>query len=671
MKPAGSRPPRIGRMVCLSIGAALLLTSGCRKAADAVAWEAATKSGAAEEYRKFLREHPRSEMAQEARRSLELLDWRQAGAADSVGSYEWYIETHPEGAHAWEAGLRIEKSVAAEESPDEALLKGVRRRWPVYVQKAFERGASPTAKWSNSVSALHAAIAQKTPRMVELLLKKGADPRAATSNRLTPLHWAANENGVEETRLLAAAGADVNARDDAGDTPLHWAARKNAKEVVERLLARGADVNARNASRLTALQEAAYAGNAEAVEALRRHGAPALEYDLLEAVRHNDAAKAESLMAEGVKPDSPAGIYRSTALHAAAAGCRKELVESMVARRANIEAKDTAGATALHYAVRGGCQAVVELLLGRGASVRAQATRPGIAVFVSGFVASVSAPRIETVSGTPLHWAAACGQQAIAERLIAAQADVNAKASGQWTPIYLAADKGHLELVRLLHSRGAKVNLNHESEGSPLHFAASKAIAEYLVAAGASPKVACTSYGTPLHMAAYNGRNEVVEYLLASGLRVDAKGLWSMAVMGASAPVTPAYCAALGGRLDTLKLLESKGVDLNAKGERGETLLHAAAWTGSVAVAEHLIARGVGVDLPGGMPSAYMFSAPHERITPLGVAAEHGHLKLVLALLARGARMNARDDEGSTPLDLAYDEDTWAALERRGAKSGK
>ena len=57
---------------------------------------------------------------------------------------------------------------------------------------------------------------------------------------------------------------------------------------------------------------------------------------------------------------------------------------------------------------------------------------------------------------TPLHWAAAKGYQAIAERLIAKGANVNATSKDGWTPLRWASDKGHKDIVELLKRHGAK-----------------------------------------------------------------------------------------------------------------------------------------------------------------------------------------------------------------------
>lgn len=54
--------------------------------------------------------------------------------------------------------------------------------------------------------------------------------------------------------------------------------------------------------------------------------------------------------------------------------------------------------------------------------------------------------------------------------------------------------------------------------------------------------------------------------------------------------------------------------------------------------------------------------------TPLFVAAREGHKEVVELLLANGAEVNAPDNSGKTPLDLAKTDSMRALLRKYGAK---
>ena len=115
--------------------------------------------------------------------------------------------------------------------------------------------------------------------------------------------------------------------------------------------------------------------------------------------------------------------YGRTALYVAAAGSptsrqiRKEIVEQLIAKSADVNAKDKAGSTPLHQAANDGHKEIVELLIANGADVNAKD--------FDGFA--------------PLHYAAWFGGNTeTVVLLIAAGADVNVKNKGGVTPLSLA-----------------------------------------------------------------------------------------------------------------------------------------------------------------------------------------------------------------------------------------
>ena len=81
------------------------------------------------------------------------------------------------------------------------------------------------------------------------------------------------------------------------------------------------------------------------------------------------------------------------------------------------------------------------------------------------------------------------------------------------------------------------------------------------------------------------------------------------------------------------------------RARNGETALHRAAKYGHVNECRQLIARGANVN-----------ARDEDLETPLHHAADKGHAEIVWLLLARGADANARDEDRDTPLHKAAEE---------------
>jgi ankyrin repeat protein len=211
------------------------------------------------------------------------------------------------------------------------------------------------------------------------------------------LHHAAANGEIEHVKLLISQGADVNVKNNDGQTPLHYAARRGHKEVVELLLANGADVNARDRMSKTPVEHAMGGNHREIVQLLIYKGADISPLHF--ALYMKDEAEARSLIEGG----------------------------------ADVNRRTPYGTTPLDRAVVAGFRDIVELLIAKGANVNAK----------------------DNWDWTPLH-SAVYGHKDIVEILIAKGANVNARDGGGRTPLWYAQEEGHNEIVELLRKHGAK-----------------------------------------------------------------------------------------------------------------------------------------------------------------------------------------------------------------------
>ena len=170
----------------------------------------------------------------------------------------------------------------------------------------------------------------------------------------TALHWAAEVDRCEVAIVLLDAGARIEARTAWGATPLDWAATMGAARVGELLLSRGASggtlVVAAGLGRLDEVRATIESG--ASLQGHRRRGAPA---------RSDEHWPADS--------SYMLGDVVSDALYAAARNGHSALVEFLLDKGANVDAKGVFGGTALHWAAINGHKTTVDLLAARGASL--------------------------------------------------------------------------------------------------------------------------------------------------------------------------------------------------------------------------------------------------------------------------------------------------------------
>ena len=130
----------------------------------------------------------------------------------------------------------------------------------------------PQAKLSND--AVEIAIKKDESRLIRELLRRKEGQGTTLESGFTPLDLAASNGSVNVTRVLLESGANANAARRNGSTPLEDASLKGFVSIVMLLLDHGAQVNQVNSdSGTTALYAAAAFGRDEIVKLLLERGA--------------------------------------------------------------------------------------------------------------------------------------------------------------------------------------------------------------------------------------------------------------------------------------------------------------------------------------------------------------------------------------------------------------
>jgi ankyrin repeat protein len=426
------------------------------------------------------------------------------------------------------------------------------------------------------------------------LIERGADIDATGADGTSALHWAVHLGDVETARLLIRHDARVEQVNRYGLAPLHVAAAEGNAILVQLLLEAGASASLQGRNGETALLMAARKGCADCVRSLIAKGADvnvrdqAFEQTALTLAAWSGSAESVALLIRAggdVNAQTRIGpMPKFVDPGAGRASHGDGILRGGVPERGSRPAR--AGLmTPLHYAAREGRTAVARLLVENGARIdqpEANDVRP--------LLLAIMNDRAET-----------------ARYLIEHGADVNADDWYGRTPLWAAVDirnveldgelntqfadrAGALEIIRLLLARGANPNARTR-EAPPGRI--------WLMQAGSLSWVDFTGQ-TPFLRAALAGDVTTMRLLLEHKADPNIATFAGTTPLMAAAGVNWVYFQTFDeGQeqlLEAVKLCVSLGQDVNAANSMGIRAIHGAANRGSDAIVKYLVATGARLD---------------------------------------------------------------------------
>src|SRR5712691_7433338 len=416
-------------------------------------------------------------------RLVDAVEKRDTGAVSSLLKQHVDVNTpQPDGSTAltwaahWDDLVTADLLIAAGANVDAASEYGATSLWEAcnngstgMVERLVKAGANPNATLTGTGETVLMRCARTgNPEAVKALLKKAADPNARDPVRgQTALMWALEEHHPEVASVLIQNGADVHAKSKGGFTPLLFAARQGDIESARLLLDKGADVN-----------EAAPGGlNALLV------GIDSIHEDF-----------AIFLVERGANPNA-ADRDGLAPLHYA---LRKGFTYLKAGQR-----DDHYGQIGLPYLFRDDMTRLVKTLLEHGANPNARISRGGRRnqMHQSDFV------KITIAGATPFLLASASGNIEIMRFLLAKGADPKLTTNDGVTALMAAAGVGL-----------ADDRMPQEAKGA---LAAVKMLVEQMDADVNAISQDCG--WTALHGAAYIGADDIVQYLVDKGAKLNVK----------------------------------------------------------------------------------------------------------------------------------------------------
>ncbi|MCK5155253.1 MAG: ankyrin repeat domain-containing protein, partial [Spirochaetales bacterium] len=355
---------------------------------------------------------------------------------------------------------------------------------------------------------IHMAVQWDYPEIVSYLIEQGANINVHNFEGFTPIHYAVKNNSIKICQVLMNNGALINARDSYSNTPLHTAISWESVQAAKFLLLRGANVHLRNLSGNTPLHTAVLQRDQNSVKML-------IEYN----------ASLESRDNMGRTP-----------LLLSARKNYWEISELLISLGADFNARDDRGNTPLHEAIRKRNEKISTLLIEQGAAIFAENrygdTPIGIA-FTAGvdvvdwFIQGFSISARDDKGNTPLHAAIQKNSsEDIINLLIHKGADINSRNNWINTPLHTAFLSLNKNAVLILIDAGADIFSRNGDGNSPLSIAFSMGTDTISWIVTPENKNVTDQYGnTPLHIAAFYGNIDAVNYLVSIGISAGMKNL--------------------------------------------------------------------------------------------------------------------------------------------------
>jgi len=617
--------------------------------------------------------------------------------------------------HLFETEFRVVRSmvdrILADKYPlhEAVLISDVQ-----YVARLLKRKESIPQEDRGGRKPLHVAVSCGIPEIIRLLLEHGADVSSVdTFLGLSPIQYAIRMADWEVLSLMMEKRPDIRKQvfngtsQDSVDcviSVLRAAVQYGHNDLLKYLISEGNSVNvALPADNSTLLHEAVRNGKTATIKTLLQLGAwfdcqdengktplhVSIETGKLEVIKclleHQESVQRETEVKHVVKSDRTVkkenylnvpDVDGNTPLHLGVAAGNTNIVSYLMSAGSDKNICNTRGEYPLTLAARCGKNDIVELLMeGEVQCDEAQigALRAGIVaghIGTTDLLLRLGAPVNKGENEKLIHVASQLGHKEIVSLLLQYGAILTSRTDTGNTALHLASEAGHLSLVKCLVKvdRGGLYSANYKNE-TPLHVAARNGkynLVKYFAKKGCNINATSANGATCLHVACANGHYTTVECLLKHGAEVNVVN---------SADQTPLHIAASRGQTNIVELLFLHKANFSLRDKDGITALLAASINGHQDTVQFIVQHGGNVeDTDGKGNSIAHFAVANGNYeilnflsqqnvsldvqnfdgdTPLVKAVREGRNRMVQYLVDRNCDINIKGNDRMLPLDVA------------------
>lgn len=451
-------------------------------------------------------------------------------------------------------------------------------------------------------------------------------------------------------------------------TFLSKSASEGNLDMVKFLVESGADVNVKNYDNTSALAIAVDAKKDDIAEYLISTGKisqDSFSLSFFAAVLSGDDAikKMEYLMQKGgdITHDPSSSLFYALKTN------RMDIVDFMISKGVDVNARGANGVTALMGAAGRKDLDQVKYLIGKGARINAITNkRQTVLMFASGsyevtkylLEQGADASITDDIYLTPLFYAVDKLNIQAADLFLKAGNPPDKKSINGSSALLSAAQNNNLDMVKFLVEHGATVYVKNANGLYPYRITNNKEVGEYLKAQDViqkKTKPAQAKY-TPFMEAVNSNDFDAVKQMVESGADVNER-VFAYNMTGPFE--SPLMLAAKN--FEMAKYLIDKGAFVRGYDDKGANVFFYAVKASNTELVQYLMDKwGFTVN-----------DAAFNMVTPLFYAAENNDMEMIKFLVEKGADINIKSGGKKTASDMTTSKEIKKYLKEQGALQKK